>query len=155
MAIRSTGPLSTGCVINRRTFIITHSHSGGAWPPLVGLPRNVVMPQYSSPRVSMGLGCGSAPLPTTVLDSAAFGAAPGKFSLSHQEQGVEHDRLSEGDGQNRLDQNLRRSAGITSYGFRSRHADQADRQSRAKRCQTNVYAANHIVYPSFPRGHRG
>jgi hypothetical protein len=27
--------------------------------------------------------------------------------LSHQEQGVEHDRLSEGNSQNRLDQNLR------------------------------------------------
>ena len=46
----------------------------------------------------------------------------------HQEQGVEHDRLSEGDGQNRLDQNLRRGAGITSHGIRSCHADQANRQ---------------------------
>ncbi len=59
------------------------------------------MPQYSSTRVRFRL------LSPTFPDSAAFGSAPRNFSLSHQEQGVEHDRLSECNGQNRLDQNLR------------------------------------------------
>jgi len=65
------------------------------------------MPQYSSTRVTMASGSGSASSPPTFLDSTAFGSAPCDFSLFHQEQGVEHDRLSECNGQNRLDQNLR------------------------------------------------
>jgi hypothetical protein len=63
---------------------------------------------------------------------------PTNFRLSHQKQGIEHDRLSEGDGQNRLDQNLRCGAGITSHGYRSCHADQTNPNGRAKRCQTNM-----------------
>ena len=65
-------------------------------------------------------------------------SAPGKFCLSHQEQGIEHDRFGEGNGQNRLDQNLRCSAGITSDCFRRFHADQTNPNGRAKRRQTNV-----------------
>jgi len=65
------------------------------------------MPRYSSTPVTNRLGSGSASSPPTFLDSAALGSAPCDFSLSHQEQCVEHDRLSEGDGKNRLDQNLR------------------------------------------------
>ena len=52
--------------------------------------------------------------------------------ILHQEQGVEHDRFSEGNGQNRLDQNLRGRAGITSHRFRSLHADQAHADGRAQ-----------------------
>ena len=122
---------------------------------MVDLPRNVVMPQLLKHRCYNGLGSGTAASPHNIPGQRGFDSAPCDFSLSRQEQGVEHDRLSEGNGQNRLDQNLRRCAGITSHGYRSCHADQTNRNGRAKRCQTNVYAANHIVYPSFPRGHRG
>ena len=37
----------------------------------------------------------------------------------HEEEGVEHDRFREGDGQNRLHQNRRRRAGIASHRFRA------------------------------------
>jgi len=78
------------------------------------------------------------------------GSTPGNLSLSHQEEGVEHDRFGESDGQNRLDQNLRRGAGITAHGYRSSHADQTNPKSCAKRCQTNVNAPSHMVPLSFP-----
>src|SRR5215468_11686320 len=98
MAIRSTGPLSTACVacvINRRTFIIIHSHSGGAWPPLVGLPRNVVIPSTQVPvfqwdSVTVPLLC-----PQQSWTARPLVLRPVNSPLSHQEQGVEHDRLSE------------------------------------------------------------
>ena len=63
------------------------------------------MPRLKHPCYN-GLGFWSAFSPPTFLDSAAFGSPALRFLLSHQEQGVEHDRLREGDGQNRLDQNL-------------------------------------------------
>src|SRR5262245_59308776 len=69
---------------------------------------------------------------------------PCDFSLSHQEEGVEYNRLSESNGQNRLDQNLGGGTGVTSHGIRGRPADQTNRQGRAKRRQTNVYVPNHI-----------
>jgi len=67
-----------------------------------------------------------------------LGPSPGNFSLSHQEQGVEHDGFSEGNGQNLLDQNLRSGPGIPSDCCRSCHTDQTNPNGRAKRCQTNV-----------------
>ena len=73
----------------------------------------------------------------------------------HQEQGVEHDRFGEGNGQNRLDQYLRRGARISSHCIRGCHADQTNRHGCTDRCQTDVYVANHMLLPSFPRGHRG
>ena len=56
----------------------------------------------------------------------------------HQEQGVEHDGFGEGDGQNRLDQDLRRRAGIASHRFRGLHADETHAEGRAERRQTDV-----------------
>src|SRR6266542_7103489 len=41
-----------------------------------------------------------------------------------QEDREEHDAFGKGDGQDRLDQNLRRRAGIASHGFRSLRADE-------------------------------
>src|ERR1019366_4537365 len=41
-----------------------------------------------------------------------------------KEQGVEHDRFGEGDGQDGLDQDLRRGTGIASHRFRGFHADE-------------------------------
>jgi hypothetical protein len=64
------------------------------------------MPPLLKPRVTMDSGSSSASSAHTFFTSAV-GPAPGDFFLSHQEQGVEHDRLSEGNSQNRLDQNLR------------------------------------------------
>ena len=76
--------------------------------------------------------------------------APDNFSLSHQKQGVEHDSLSEGDGKDRLDQNLRRGAGIPSHRYRRPQADQTNPKARAERRQTNVYAPSHMIPLSFP-----
>jgi len=56
----------------------------------------------------------------------------------HQEQGVEHDRFGEGNGQNRLDQDFRRGAGIAADSFRSLHTDETNARGRAKCCQTYV-----------------
>src|SRR5438094_9721033 len=69
--------------------------------------------------------------------------------LSYQEQGVEDYRFGEGDGQNRLDQNLRRRAWITSHCVRRFHPDQTNPKGRAERRQTNVQAPRHVT-PSFP-----
>ncbi len=44
-------------------------------------------------------------------------SAPGSIPLADQEQSVEHDGFGKRDGQNRLDQDLRRRAGIASHSF--------------------------------------
>src|SRR3954468_14471677 len=63
------------------------------------------------------------------------GFAPAIYSTLHQEECVEHDGLGEGDGQNRLDQDLRRGAGVSSDGLGGFHADQSDAERRAQRSQ--------------------
>jgi hypothetical protein len=55
----------------------------------------------------MDSGSASASSADTFFTSAALVLRLAISFLSHQEQGVEHDRLSEGNSQNRLDQNLR------------------------------------------------
>src|ERR1700720_4003836 len=59
-------------------------------------------------------------------------------TLLHEEQSVEHDSFREGNGQDRLDQDFRRRAGIASHRLRSLHADEAHAEGRAKRRQTDV-----------------
>src|SRR5204863_4379354 len=75
---------------------------------------------------------------------------PRHLRLPHQEEGVEHDRFSERDGQDRLDQNLRCRARITSHCFRSFHADQTDSEGGAERGQANVKACGHVILLSLP-----
>src|SRR5947209_14074264 len=67
------------------------------------------------------------------LASGAHDAA-----LLHEENGVEHDRFSEGNGQDRLDQNFRGRAWIASDRIRSFHSDQSHTQGCGKRRQTDV-----------------
>ena len=74
-------------------------------------------------------------------------SAPSRQLLFHEEQGVEHDRFCEGDGQNRLDHNLRGRAGITSHRIRSPHADQTHAYRRAQRGQTNVEVSDSLPLP--------
>src|SRR5207249_12121405 len=57
---------------------------------------------------------------------------------------------SERDGQDRLDQNLRCRARITSHCFRSFHADQTDSEGGAERGQANVKACGHVILLSLP-----
>jgi len=66
-------------------------------------------------------------------------------SLLHQEDREEHDTFREGGAQNRLDENLRRRAGITADGFRSLHTNETYTECRAKGGQTNMNATSHFI----------
>src|SRR5262245_4614263 len=60
------------------------------------------------------------------------------FWCLDQEERVEHDRFGKSDGQNGLDQDLRRRAGIAPDRFRGFHADEAYTKGRAQRRKTDV-----------------
>jgi hypothetical protein len=60
------------------------------------------------------------------------------FRLLHEEQGVEDDGFSEGDGQNRLDHDLRGRAGIPSHRDRRSLANQPYADGRAQGCQADM-----------------
>src|SRR5512135_445182 len=65
--------------------------------------------------------------------------------LADEEQRVEDDRLGEGDGQDRLDEDLRGRPGVASHGVGSLHADEADGDGGAECRETNVEVADHSV----------
>src|SRR5262245_56090184 len=69
--------------------------------------------------------------------------APERRRLAHEEQRVEHDRFSEGDGQDRLDHDLRRGAGIPPDGHGCPLPDQPDADRRAQSCQADVQTSGH------------
>src|SRR4026207_209866 len=117
VTIRSIGALWLACVatsvISRRGFISIYSHSAELRPRR---PTKVVNVTTDSLRL----------LSLHPSWRASPGALSYDSSRSHQEQNVKHDRLSERDGQNRLDQNLGCGTGITSHGVRGCHADQTN-----------------------------
>src|SRR5947208_8287524 len=69
--------------------------------------------------------------------------------LPDEEQGVEHDRFSERDGQDRLDHHRRRGAGIASHCFRSFRTDEANREGSANGRETDVQVAAHVLLTPF------
>src|SRR4030095_17008119 len=73
------------------------------------------------------------------------------FLLLHKEQCVEHNRFSEGNGQNGLDQDLSRRAGIASHNVRSFHANHTPCNCGPERRQTYVQISVHgFVVPFSP-----
>src|SRR6185295_15359063 len=69
----------------------------------------------------------------------------GCVSLLHEEQGIEHDRFGEGDGQNGLDHDLCRRAGISAHRGRCAPSDDADADGCAESRQTDMQASCHLV----------
>jgi hypothetical protein len=64
--------------------------------------------------------------------------------VSEEEDREEHDSFREGRAQDRLDENLRRRAGITPNGFRSASPDQSNADGGAKTGTGNVNASSHL-----------
>src|SRR5207237_152775 len=62
----------------------------------------------------------------------------------NEEQSVEHDGFGEGNGQNGLDQDLGRGAGIAPHRRRSSHSDQTHPHRCAERRQADVNATAHL-----------
>src|SRR6478672_2784779 len=69
---------------------------------------------------------------------------PRPIELLHEEECVEHDRFREGDREDGLNQDRRRSARITADRRGGAHTDQTDANGGAQRGQTDVDAAGHL-----------
>jgi hypothetical protein len=67
-----------------------------------------------------------------------WSSASGDVCLSHEEQGVEHDRFGESNRQDRLDENRRRRSGITPHSDGSARPDQTNPNRGAKRRQADM-----------------
>jgi hypothetical protein len=65
----------------------------------------------------------------------------------HQEERVEDDGFGQGDGENRLDHDLRRRAGIASDRGRRAHPDQSHADRGAERRQAHMQATGHLRRP--------
>src|SRR5262249_52150874 len=74
-----------------------------------------------------------------------LGTAPAFFALFHKEQDVKHDRLSKGNGQNGLNQNLGGRSRVAAYYIRSSSADNSHGNSCSESCQTYVQILNHVM----------
>src|ERR1700738_608684 len=98
----------------------------------------------SKPKVSAVSLTMSPMVPAARMKFISLGKKADAFRrgrLLNQEQGVEHDRLRERDGQNRLHQDRCGCAGIAADGGRRAHADKSDADGRAKCCETHVKAS--------------